>query len=81
MKAELTFDLDQPDDRKAHMRCIKSTDMAIVLFEISANMRRQCENWVDSKESVTPQEVIDYIFNQIEYEMDDQVINISELID
>lgn len=37
MTATLTFNLDDPDDRKAHLRCVKSTDMAIALFEIMNN--------------------------------------------
>ena len=40
MKAKLTFDLNDQDDRKAHLRCIKSTDMAVVLFEITHNLKR-----------------------------------------
>jgi len=29
MKATLEFDLNDPDDRMAHFRCVKSLDMAI----------------------------------------------------
>ncbi len=31
MKATLEFNLNDPDDRREHLRCVKSTDMAIVL--------------------------------------------------
>ena len=34
MKAILEFNLDDEDDRMAHLRCVKATDMAIVLFNI-----------------------------------------------
>lgn len=34
MKAQLTFDLSDPDDIREHMRCIKSEDMAIALFDL-----------------------------------------------
>jgi len=34
MNATIRFNLDDPDDRIAHMRCIKSMDMAIALFKI-----------------------------------------------
>jgi hypothetical protein len=44
MKAELKFDLDDLDDRQAHLRCIKSLDMACVLFEFSANSRKRIEH-------------------------------------
>jgi len=31
MLAELKFDLDQPDDAMAHLRCIKARDMALAI--------------------------------------------------
>jgi len=40
MEATLSFNLEDPEDKKAHMRCIKATDMAIVLFEIQNNIHR-----------------------------------------
>lgn len=39
-KATLEFDMNDPDDAKAFKRAVKSTDMAIVLFEITHNLRR-----------------------------------------
>lgn len=38
MKATLRFDLSDPDERMAHLRCIKALDMAIVLWEIRHNI-------------------------------------------
>jgi len=35
MLAELKFDLDQPDDAMAHLRCIKSRDMALAINSIT----------------------------------------------
>jgi len=35
LKAQLTFDLDEPFDEIAHKRCVKSLDMALCLLEIS----------------------------------------------
>lgn len=34
MKAILKFNLDEPEDREAHYRCVKSTDMALSLWDI-----------------------------------------------
>jgi len=34
MKAILKFDLTDIDEQQAHLRCIKSLDMALALFEI-----------------------------------------------
>ena len=39
MKAKLEFDLDNPDDKIAHMRCVKATDMALMLWDIKQNIR------------------------------------------
>ena len=39
-KATLEFDMNDPDDAKAFKRAVKSTDMAIVLFEIIHNLHR-----------------------------------------
>lgn len=43
MKATLEFNLDDVNDRMAHLRCVKSTDMAIVLFNILHNLERELE--------------------------------------
>ena len=47
MKAKLTFDLDDPDDRMAHERCVKATDMALVLWELMHNSYRGLTNGFD----------------------------------
>jgi hypothetical protein len=44
MKARLTFDLNDPDDAMAHKRCIHSTGMALVIWELINNGHR-CNNF------------------------------------
>ena len=44
MKARLKFDLDDKYDRMAHLRCVKSSDMANVLFEVTHNLKKQLED-------------------------------------
>ena len=34
MLAKLEFDLSEPDDRQAHLRCVKALDMALALWGI-----------------------------------------------
>lgn len=34
MKATLKFDLDDIDDKEAHLRCVKSLDMSLALNDI-----------------------------------------------
>jgi len=37
MKATLEFDLNDPEQAKEHLRCIKSSDMACALFRLIYN--------------------------------------------
>lgn len=41
MKAILEFNLDEGDDKGAHLRAIKSLDMAIALWDMEEYLRRQ----------------------------------------
>ena len=34
MKATLEFDLSDPDEKMEHLRCIKSLDMALAMWDI-----------------------------------------------
>jgi len=43
MKAVLEFDLTDTEDRMAHQRCVKATEMAIALFDIIFNLRNRVE--------------------------------------
>jgi len=81
MKATLEFDLDNPDDKMEHMRCVKATDMAIVLFEITHNLKRTLESRFESQPQ--PRDEFDGIeeaFREIYKLMDGHGINLDELI-
>lgn len=39
MRATLLFDLDDSDDRLEHLRCIKSLDMALAMWEFAGKLR------------------------------------------
>ena len=41
MKACLTFDLDSPEDKAAHMRCTKALDLALCLNEFNTQLLSQ----------------------------------------
>ena len=43
MKAKLEFDLEDVDDVVAHLRCVKSLDMALTLFKIQGIIRDKWE--------------------------------------
>ena len=78
MKAKLKFNLEFPDERRAHMRCVKSTDMAIVLFDILYNARKKIHHENESEAFV---EGIDSTLNYIRELCEDRNINIDELLD
>jgi len=78
MKAKLKFNLEFPDERRAHMRCVKSTDMAIVLFDILYNARKKIYH---ENESEAFLEGIDSTLNYIRELCEDRNINIDELLD
>lgn len=39
MKASLEFNLDDPEDSMAHLRCVKALDLCLVLWDLLASMR------------------------------------------
>ena len=68
MEAILKFNLDEADDAQSHRRCMKATDMALVLFEIHYNLRRRCD------------EDANKIFDGISELMEEHNINLEEII-
>lgn len=48
MTATLEFNLDNPDDRMAHLRCVTSLEMALVIFEClhnKADISEMCDKY------------------------------------
>ena len=64
MKAQLTFDLNEPEDMAAHKRCIMSLDMAVALWKIS-NLRKDFE-WEEEQGKLTSEYVMDMIYQKLE---------------
>jgi hypothetical protein len=78
MKAKLEFDLDNPDDKMAHMRCVKATDMALMLWDIKQKIRSKLKYNEDLSEDELHQwEVMQDEFYSI---ADDYGINLDLLI-
>ncbi len=68
-EAILKYNLSNPEELKAVKRAIKSTDMAIALFDISNNLKRHCPK-VDAKVTKAIQDILE-----------ENNINLDELID
>ena len=84
MESTLKFNLDDFDDRMAHLRCVKSMDMALTLFDIS-NLFKVLENEIEVREyaeqpTMTNEEVIEWFRVTIFEVMNNYNINLDELI-
>jgi hypothetical protein len=77
MKATITYNCKNRDQEMALQRAMKSTDMAIVLFEISNNLKRQAEWKQDENSDV---DMVKWMFEQIDDLMDEHGIIIDDLI-
>lgn len=78
MRAKLTFDLDDLDDKMAHERCVKATDMALVLWEIMTNSYRGLTNGYDEDDSY--HKGVDAVYEKLRELMEEHDINPHNLI-
>lgn len=83
MKAKLVYDLNDPEDRIAHLRAVKSLDMSLVLFDITRNLKKQIEQRFENIDNTNNDvfDGIDAVFDKIYDILEDNNINIDELID
>jgi hypothetical protein len=76
MKANLSFDLDDVDDRTAHFRAVKSLDMATALSEISAELRQLAKYGGDE----VHQETVEQIRSKFYSILEDNDLDLDELL-
>ena len=78
MIAKLEFQLDDFDDRQAHLRCVQSEKMAIALFDI-LNLRKSWVNKIHDQ-TMDKDEILDIVFEDIHDILNGYSLNIDELI-
>jgi hypothetical protein len=78
-KATLEYDLNEPDDVMAHLRAVKSLDMAIALWDIVHNTKKGLEWSLEGKE-IDKYDTLDLVFQKIHEILDEHNINTDELI-
>jgi hypothetical protein len=78
MKAKLEFDLEDAEDRMAHMRCVKASDMASILFQMTTNTRKRITMGYDGTDEYY--RGVDAVFEKLRELMDKHNIDIDELI-
>ena len=82
MKATISFNLDNPDDLKAHHRVMKATHMAIILWEIQHNLVKKLESKVELwGNNCTPDYVIDAVKTEINTLFDEYNLTLDDIID
>jgi hypothetical protein len=85
-KATLTFDLSDSDDVMEHLRCVKSTDMALALWEIIYNSKKSLKHEMSAsefnkdKKELDAYEAIDLVYKRIYEILDEHDIVVSKLI-
>jgi len=80
MKAKLEFDLNDPDDRMAHFRAVKSLDMASALFEITRLKKQVERRFEEDTTECDSFDVIQDVFDRIYEVLGDNNIDVDELI-
>ena len=82
MKATLSYNLNDPDDRMAHLRAVKSLDMVSALFDITRNLKKKIEHRYENIDNTNNDvfDGIDAVFDEIYNILEDNNIDIDELI-
>ncbi len=80
MKATFEFDMNDPDDVMAHLRCTKSIDMAIVLWDILLNSKKGFQYKIEAGKYETQYDLLDAVYEMIHEQMRVRNIDVEELI-
>ena len=79
-KATIEFDLNDHDDKMAHLRAVKSLDMAIALWEITHNTKKGLEWSMEGKE-LDKYDALELVFDKIYEILKEHNISVDELMD
>jgi 3-oxoacyl-[acyl-carrier-protein] synthase III len=78
-KAILKYDLNDSDDAMAHMRAVKSLDMALALWEITHNTKKGLEWTMEGKE-IDKYEALEMVYEKIYEILEEHNIKMDDLI-
>ena len=82
MKAQLQFDLADPNDVISHKRCVKALDMACILFEIQHNLKKKLTHKFESQPTrYTVFDGVDETFELINNLFEEYTLNLEEIIE
>ena len=78
-KATLEFDLNEPDDVLAHLRAVKSLDLALALWDIVHNTKKGLEWSMEGKE-IDKYDALELVYEKIHEILGDHNIITDDLI-
>jgi len=79
MKAKLIFDFTDSDDRMEHGCCVKAGDMALVLWNLVYNSKKELERRIDGNDKLSAYDTLDMVFEKINNLIEEHGIIIDEL--
>lgn len=82
MKGILEFNLDDPDDKMAHKRCVKSLDMALAFWDIFYETKRYIEDALETDDckNYDKWEAMDFIYKALSDKMEEYHLDLEELV-
>lgn len=84
MRATFDFDMNDPDDKMAHLRATKSLDLALAVWQIIHNTKKglmyQVESALSEDKNLTPYDAVDMVYDRIYEILEEHNIKIDELI-
>ena len=75
----LKYDLNDFDDRMAHLRAVKSLDMALALWDITHNTKKGLEWGMEGKD-MDKYEALEMVFDKIYEILEEHNIKMDDLI-
>jgi hypothetical protein len=75
----LKFDLNDFDDKIAHLRAVKSLDMAMAIWDITHNTKKTLE-WSMEGKDMDKYDALEMVFDKIYEILNEHNINADELI-
>lgn len=82
--ATLRFNLSDDDDKNAHLRAIKSLDMAMALWQIMYNTKKGIKYSIEAEQKKDPSfdcyDAVDMVFDKIYEILQEHNLSVDELL-
>jgi len=83
MRATIEFNLSDPDEAMEHYRCIKATDLALVLWELTSSRKsvtRVIEAAMDEDKNIDAFDGADLVYEKLHALMEEHGVFLDKLI-